>query len=92
MMPCIHINHKKWYSTYQFVVYPLFSLKITIKSLANHEEYPVDTIGMEGSFERRVKAEGNLRENMGVNYELVSGIPLFMVDINSGHHLVQFDV
>ena len=28
MMPCIHINHKKWYSTYQFVVYPIFSLKL----------------------------------------------------------------
>ena len=29
---------------------------------------------------------------MGVNYELVSRIPLFMVDMNAGHHLVQFDV
>ena len=27
-MPCIHINHKKWQSTYQFVVYPIFSLKL----------------------------------------------------------------
>ena len=94
MMPCTHINHKKWYSTYQFVVYPLFNYfpSNDLKSLANHEEYPVDTIGMEASSERRAKAEGNLKKNMGENYELVSGIPHFMVDMKAGHHLVQFDV
>ena len=64
MMPRIHINHKKWYSTYQLVVYPILFVKLP-KSFANHEEYPVDTIGMEGSFERCAKVEGNLREKMG---------------------------
>ena len=32
-----------------------------------------------------------MRKNMGVNYKLVSQIQLFMVDMNAGHHLVQFD-
>ena len=36
-----------------------------LTSLATYEEYPVDAIGMEGSFERRAKAEGNLGKNMG---------------------------
>ena len=35
---------------------------------------------------------GNFKGKKGVNYELVSGIPLLMVDMNAGHHLVQFGV
>ena len=47
---------------------------------------------MEGPCERSAKAEGNLIGKYGVNYELVSRLPLFMVDMNAEHHLEQFDV
>ena len=47
MMPCIHINHKKWYSTYQFVVYPIFSLRLpaALACLSNDPSIPIVSTG-----------------------------------------------